>query len=74
VSRNRSGNEMDWRGEQVSVAHPLVASLNERRFSTSRSVFASGLAIAGLTGITVGLRGRGSTSGTGGTGNKPPVQ
>jgi hypothetical protein len=74
VSRTRSGSEMDWRGEQISVAHTLVTSLNERRFSPSRSLVASGLAAAGLTGITVGLRGRGSASGNGGTGNKPPVQ
>jgi hypothetical protein len=72
VTRMRSGTEMDWRGESVAVAHGLVWSLSERRFSPSRTLFASGLATAGVVGATIGLRGRGSSSaGSETPGNKP---
>jgi hypothetical protein len=72
VSRTRGGTEMDWRGERVAVAHALVASTTRRQFSPSRSVFAGGLAAAGLTGITVGLRGRGQSGGSPGGGRPIP--
>jgi hypothetical protein len=74
LTRTRSGSEIDWRGEQVLVPHTLAASVAERRFSPARSTFAGGLAAAGIAGITVGLRGRGAASGSGGTGTKPPPQ
>ena len=74
VSRTRNGREIDWRGEQVSVPHVLAASVAERRFSVTRSALAGGLAVAGLTGMTVGLRGRGDASGSSANGTKPPPQ
>jgi hypothetical protein len=40
LTRARSGAETDWRGERLAVAHSLVASFAERRFSRSRSTFA----------------------------------
>jgi hypothetical protein len=66
-TRTRSGVETDWRGEDVPVAHGLVSSFGERRFSPSRSAFAGALATAGLVGVTVGLRGAGKGGGA------PPV-
>lgn len=63
VTRVRAGPETDWRGERVAIAHPLVSSLAERRFSRSRSVFAGALMTAGVVGVTVGLRGGGQSSG-----------
>jgi hypothetical protein len=58
-TRLRNGSETDWRGEEVTVAQGLVARLNERRFSPSRSFFAGGLAVVGIVGATIGLRGAG---------------
>lgn len=63
ATRLRSGSGNDWRGEVIAVPHALVASLAERRFSTSRTLFAGGLAAAGAIGATVGLRGKGESSG-----------
>jgi hypothetical protein len=74
VTQTRAGSEMDWRGEPVSVSYALVASLAERRFSPSRTLFAGGLAAVGLTGVTAGLRGAGKSSGGDPTAGKPPVQ
>jgi hypothetical protein len=65
ATRARTGVESDWRGERVRVAHPLVASLAERRFSRSRSTFAGALMTAGVTAITVALRGSGGATGGG---------
>lgn len=62
ATRLRSGSENDWRGEIVTVPHALVSSLSERRFSTSRTLFAGTLAAAGAIGATVGLRGKGESS------------
>jgi hypothetical protein len=63
VTRTRGGSEIDWRGERVAVAHPLVSSFAERRFSRSRSTFAGALMTAGVVAVTVGLRGGGDSSG-----------
>jgi hypothetical protein len=74
VSRTRFGNEIEWRGEQVTVPRTLTASIAERRFSLSRSVFAGGLAAAGIAGATVALRAGGQSGGSGGTGGKTTPQ
>ena len=72
VTRLRGGAEADWRGERVTIAHPLVSSLAERRFSPSRSAFAGALMTVGVLGITAGLRGGGESSGGApGTGKTP---
>jgi len=63
LTRARNGAETDWRGERVAVAHSLISSLAERRFSRSRSTFAGALMTAGVVAITVGLRGGGESSG-----------
>lgn len=63
VTRARSGAETDWRGERVTVAHSLVSSFAERKFSTSRTTFAGALMTAGVVAITTALRGGGDSSG-----------
>jgi hypothetical protein len=65
TSRTRNGVETDWRGERVFVPRPLVATMLERRFSSSRTVFATGLAALGVGAVTVGLRGKGEGGGGG---------
>ena len=65
TTRARNGVESDWRGERVRVARSLVAGLAERRFSRSRSTFAGALMTAGVTAITVALRGGGGATGGG---------
>lgn len=67
LTRTRSGQEVDWRGERVAVPMQHIASFLERRFSQSRTAFAGGLAAAGVIGATVALRGRGGASGSGST-------
>jgi hypothetical protein len=58
-TRQRSGAQTDWRGEHVAIARPLVASIEEREFSKSRTAFASMLAAAGAIAATVAFRGKG---------------
>lgn len=64
VSRTRNGSETDWRGEHVVVPHTLVSSLRERRFSPTRTAFASALAAIGIGGMTAALRGGGESPGS----------
>jgi len=71
-SRKRNGVELDWRGEQVSISKSLVASIQQRQFSPTRTAFLSaGLVTAlvilerafwGPTGV-FGSSGPGSGSG-----------
>ena len=63
LTRARGGAETDWRGERVAIAHALVASTAQRRFSRSRSTFAGALMTAGIVAVTAGLRGGGASSG-----------
>jgi len=72
TSRARSGVETDWRGERVAVPRQLVASMLERRFSTSRTAFASALAAAGVGAMTAALRGKGEGVGGGPVPNPQP--
>jgi hypothetical protein len=65
TSRARSGIETDWRGEHVAIPRTLVASMLERRFSRSRTAFASGLAAVGVGAMTAALRGKGEGVGGG---------
>jgi hypothetical protein len=69
VSRTRNGAESDWKGEHVGVPRALVASLDEREFSASRSAFAGALGTVGVVAMTFALRGRGE----GGQGGPVPT-
>jgi hypothetical protein len=51
-TRRRGGLETDWKGEHVTVPRPLVAHLEQRRFSRRRTA----LAAVGLVAIVVGTR------------------
>jgi hypothetical protein len=47
-SRKRNGMEIDWRGEQVSINKSLVASIQQRQFSRTRTAFVSAGLIGGV--------------------------
>ncbi len=64
-SRQRDGQEIEWRGEHVAVPRVLVASLQERSFSASQTALAGALATIGLVAITAALRGKGDGGGGG---------
>ncbi|MEP6679590.1 MAG: hypothetical protein ABJB78_09845 [Betaproteobacteria bacterium] len=68
LTRQRDGQEADWKGEHVAVSHALVASLDERAFSASRSLLAGALGVAGAIALTLALRGKGESS----MGGPPP--
>lgn len=72
TARARTGQEVDWRSEHVSIPHALVATVLERRFSRSRTAFAGALAAIGIGGMTSALRGRGESN-TGIPTTPPPV-
>ena len=69
----RDGNETSWRGERVAVPRPLVARLEERRFSRGRTTLFSGAVAIALVAVRQAFQGTGSSSpgsglSTGGTG------
>jgi uncharacterized protein YwbE len=47
-SRKRNGMEMDWRGEQVSISKSLVASIQLRQFSRTKTGFLTAGVVAAL--------------------------
>ncbi len=51
-SRKRNGVEIDWRGEQVSISKSLVANIQQRQFSRTRT----GVLTAGVIGAIVVAR------------------
>jgi hypothetical protein len=57
--RQRDGNEVDWRGERVSVPRPLVVKLEERRFSRGRTTLFVGSVVVGLLVARSALGGSG---------------
>jgi hypothetical protein len=67
ASRQRSGVESDWRGERLVIPEPLIASIQKREFSATRTAFVSALGTAGLVVLTRALRG----TGEGGQGANP---
>jgi hypothetical protein len=57
--RQRDGNEVDWKGERVSVPRPLVMKLEERRFSRARTTLFVGGVVVGLLVARSALGGSG---------------
>src|SRR5205823_7305548 len=55
--RRREGDAVSWRGERLSVPHALVASVNERRLSRTRTTLASVGAVAGVLLARAALQG-----------------
>jgi hypothetical protein len=67
ASRQRSGAESDWRGERLVIPDPLIASIQKREFSATRTAFVTALGTVGLVVLTRALRGNGE----GGQGANP---
>ena len=57
--RQRDGNEIDWKGERVSVPRPLVVKLEERRFSRARTTMFIGSVVVGILVARSALGGTG---------------
>jgi len=57
--RQRDGNEVDWKGERVSVPRPLVVKLEERRFSRGRTTLFVGSIVVGMLVARSALGGSG---------------
>jgi len=68
-SRKRNGMEIDWRGEQVSISKSLVASVQQRKFSATRTGFLT----AGVVSVLVILQ-RSIWGSANGYGGGPPGQ
>ncbi|MFL5566081.1 MAG: hypothetical protein ACJ79B_00195 [Gemmatimonadaceae bacterium] len=73
-SRKRNGIEMDWRGEQVSISKSLVADIQQRQFSRTRTAFLSAGVVTALVVLERSFWGPGGVFGGGppggGTGPK----
>ena len=67
-SRKRNGIEMDWRGEQVSISKSLVAGIQQRQFSPTRTVFLSAGLITALVALERAFWGPGGVFGGGAPG------
>ena len=67
----RSGAEQYWKGENVSLPHSAIATIQQKKVSWWRSTLLAGGIIAGLTSI--GLI-AGSSSGSQGRVTPPPPQ
>jgi len=57
--RQRDGNEVDWKGERLSVPRPLVVKLEERRFSRGRTTLFVGSVVVGILVARQALGGSG---------------
>ena len=62
-TRQRSGNEQDWKGEELLVPHALIASIGERHFALSRTVLFSAALTGALVGVSAAFNGPGFGSG-----------
>src|SRR5256885_4027011 len=64
----RDGQETFWKGEMVTLPRRLISSIQERKFSTSRSGFVATLGLVAGVGLlrAFGVLSAGSTSGGGG--------
>lgn len=70
-TRARSGVEAGWRGEQVTVPRSLVASLEQRRFSRTRTVLMSVGAIVAVLAAREAFWGPGGVFGGAPPGSGP---
>ena len=64
----RDGQETFWKGEMVTLPRRLISSIQERKFSTSRSGFVATLGLVAGVGLlrAFGVLSSGSNSGGGG--------
>lgn len=72
-SRKRDGIEIDWRGEEVSISKSLVAVIQQRQFSPTRTAFLSAGLVTALVALERAFWGPGGVFGGGppGTGQGP---
>jgi hypothetical protein len=70
-SRRRNGIEMDWRGEEVSISKSLVAGIQLRQFSPSRTAFLSAGLVTALVALERAFWGPGGVFGGGPAGPGP---
>ena len=70
-SRKRNGMEIDWRGEQVSISKSLVASIQLRQFSRTRTGFLTAGFVAALVVLERSFWGPGGVFGGGSPGPPP---
>ena len=63
-SRRRNGIEIDWRGEQVSISKTLVANIQQRQFSRTRTGVVTASLIAGMLIARQALWGSGGVFGS----------
>lgn len=68
TTEKRNGLEDLWKGENVAVQRAQVATLQERRFSRSRTAVAAGIGV-GLAAIFYAALGGSLGGGSGGGGN-----
>lgn len=73
-TRQRSGIEVGWRGERVSVPSTLVARVEERRFSRKRTVLMTIGLVAGTFLAREAFWGPGGFWGSAGPGRGPVPQ
>ena len=59
-TETRSGDVHFWQGEEISLTKNFVATLNEKKVSTLRSLLAAGAALGAAALIKVGFAGSGS--------------
>ena len=57
--RQRSGTDVDWKGERVVVPRPLIVKVEERRFSRARTAVFTGVTVIGLVTLRQALGGEG---------------
>jgi len=67
-TRQRSGNEQDWKGEELVVPHALVSSVGERHFSLSRTLLFGAGILGALAATSAAFNGPGFGSGNGSPG------
>jgi hypothetical protein len=73
-SRKRNGMEIDWRGEEVSISKSLVASVQLRKFSATRTTFLTAGIVGALVILQKSFWGSGSMFGGGPPGRGPTPQ
>ena len=64
-SRKRNGIEIDWRGEQVSISKSLVADIQHRQFSPTRTAILSAGMVTALVLLERAFWGPGGVFGGG---------
>jgi hypothetical protein len=73
-TRKRNGIEQGWLGEQVEIAKPVVATVQRREFSRSRTALVTVGTIAAMVAVRAALWGPGGVFGGANPGPRPGPQ